>query len=142
MNIFFSQIYIRPGIDYPFSHLFQKWLSARITELVQPSAQFIKTYGVDYELIFNISAKAEILEPEIKGPTVFKRDKDVEFTIFLPHKGSKVTNQIEYADALKHLLNGVVTVLKSFHIDTLQLVENSSNLIERVISDPTMIEKE
>jgi len=114
MNIFFSQIYIRPG----------------------------KTYGVDYELIFNISAKAEILEPEIKGPTVFKRDKDVEFTIFLPHKGSKVTNQIEYADALKHLLNGVVTVLKSFHIDTLQLVENSSNLIERVISDPTMIEKE
>jgi len=140
MNIFFSQVYIRPGIDYPFSHLFQKWFSARISELVQPSSQFIKSYGLNYDLIFRISAKTEILKPEIKGPTVFKRNRDVEFTIFLPHNGTKPSGRSEYADVLNHLLDGVVVVLNSLDISTSQLIEKSSNLIESVVNDPTMID--
>jgi hypothetical protein len=141
MKIFVGQIYIEPGINYPFSLIFQKWLSQKLTELVQPSAKFLKTYSIDYNLIFRISAKTKIHEPEIKGPTVFKRDKNVEFTIFLPHNGIEACGQNESTRALNFLMDGVVTVLQSLDIDAARVVENSSMLIEHICSEPTMIEK-
>ena len=84
MNVFFSQIYIEPGVDFPFSYHFQRRLSEQVTSLVMPSARFLAKYGDDYKLIFNVSAKQVIQVNEIRGPTVFKKTKDVEYTAFLP----------------------------------------------------------
>jgi hypothetical protein len=82
MKIFVGQIYIKPGITFPFSLQFQRWLGDALTERVEASEQFCKAYGANFALGLRISAKEEISEPEIKGPTVFKRNRNVEFTIF------------------------------------------------------------
>jgi hypothetical protein len=93
MNIFFGQIYIEPGITFPFSHKFQKLISEEVTKNTSPSAYFKNLYGGDWDLIFRISAKQEIDNLEIRGPTKFKKDCDVEYTLFLPYRKIKVTTQ-------------------------------------------------
>ena len=84
MQVFFGQIYIKPGISFGFSHRFQTYLGQKVSALVSPSREFTERYGSDWELMFRISAKEGITENELRGPTVFRKDKDVEFTIFLP----------------------------------------------------------
>src|SRR5438132_14279232 len=84
MKVWFGQIYIGPGVSFPFSHHFQRRLSHEVTALVEPSEKFIKKFGREFELMFRISAKQKLKRNEIRGPTVFNKTRDVEYTIFLP----------------------------------------------------------
>jgi hypothetical protein len=137
MKVYFGQIYIEPGVKFPFSHHFQGRLSEEITALAEPSAEFIKKYGSDFDLIFNVSAKNTIQDNEIRGPTVFRKTKDVEYTVFLPFDVISRNPEVSKS-ALKYLLSGVCSVFKLLGIDTTQLVERQESMIENICSDPTM----
>jgi len=141
MKIFVGQIYIEPEASYPFSHQFQIWFGQELTKRVQASQRFRQTYSDDFDLIFCVSAKTKITEPEIKGPTVFKRDKDVEFTVFLPHDGRERARPSEYRQPLKLLLDSIVTVLQGLGMDASRVMEDSPALIEYVTSNPEMIKR-
>jgi hypothetical protein len=140
MKVWFGQIYIEPGVSFPFSHLFQRRLSAEVTALVEPSSTFLKKYGSDFELIFRISAKQGLKDNEIKGPTVFRKAKDVEYSIFLPFD---VINRNADAPkrALSFLLKGVCKVFDMLEIDKTRLFNKQQSLIEGICSDPTMLEE-
>jgi hypothetical protein len=137
MKIHFSQIYIRPGVTFPFSHLLQLYLSNEITDRVEPSSKFLAKYGDDYDVIFRISAKKELVNNELKGPTVFEKDRHVEYTVFLPfdviHRAPDINRS-----AIEFLLNGVVSVFASLEIIADKLLKDRVQLIERVLSDPGM----
>jgi hypothetical protein len=139
MKVFFGQIYIKPGISFDFSHRFQVYLGEQITELVEPSSEFIERYGVDYDLMFRISAKQQIAENEIRGPTVFKRDKDIEFTIFLPFDVIK-SDQHVVKCALGYLFKGITAVFGLLSIDTSKILEQQDSLVESICSDRLMVE--
>jgi len=139
MKIVVSQIYIEAGVTYPFSHIFQKWLSDELTKRVQPSPAFVGVYSEVSKLICRMSAKSTITEPSIRGPTVFKRVKDVEFTIFLPHDGHPPKGLDDLRRPLKLLLESIVAVLQSLGLDASQVVKDSPDLIEHIISNPAMI---
>ncbi len=85
MKISFGQVYVEVGANFPFSHHFQRLLSETFSQLATPTEAFTKRFGADFELMVRISARRNLSENEIKGPTVFKRDKDVEYTLFLPY---------------------------------------------------------
>jgi len=137
MKVHFGQIYIKPGVAFPFSHLFQRRLSDEITALVLPSAAFVQLYGDDWQLIFRISAKRNITDNEIRGPSVFKKAKDVEFTIFLPFDVIQRDASIAQS-AIVFLLRGVCSVLGSLGFDTSNIDACQSGLAESISSDPTM----
>jgi hypothetical protein len=140
MQVFFGQIYIQVGVGFPFSHRFQRRLSNEVTAVTVPSAKFINKYGADYNLMFNVSAKKEIQDNEIRGPTVFKKDKDVEYTVFLPF--DVITRNPEVAkSALGFLLKGVCYVFELLDIETASLVERQASLIEQICADPMMFDK-
>ena len=138
MKVWFGQIYIEPGVSFPFSHHFQRRLSQEVTALVKPSANFLKNYGEDFELMFRISAKKALHDNEIRGPTVFRKTKDVEYTLFLPF-----TVIMRHADApkvaLTFLLKGVCDVFDLLEIDKTKLIEKQASLIDGICSDPTML---
>ncbi len=140
MKVYFSQIYIKPGVNFPFSHQFQAHLSEAITGLVKLSAQFAYKYGDDFNVIFRISAKKEIRNNELKGPTVFDKEKDVEYTVFLPFDVIQRTSDVNRS-ALEFLLDGVALALTSLDIGVDKLSQERAHLIERVLSDPTMFKK-
>lgn len=76
---------------------------------------------------------------EIRGPTVFKKTKDVEYTVFLPF-----TVIVDHGDApscaLSFLLKGVCDVFDLLEIDKAKLVDQQVSLIDGICSDPTMLE--
>ena len=137
MKVHFGQIYIEPGVTFPFSFQFQRRLSDEITAMVTPSANFIQRYGEDWDLMFRISAKSAISDTEVRGPSVFKKGKDVEFTIFLPfgviHREAAASRS-----AIGFLLQGICSVFHSLGIDTSELQTRQSSLVEDISSDPTM----
>ena len=137
MKVYFGQIYIEPGVEFPFSHVFQRHLSQEITALIVPSPRFLYEYGNDFNLVFNVSAKRAIQDNEIKGPTVFRETSDVEYTVFLPFDVIVSNSEVPKC-ALEFLLKGAYAVFKLLDIDASKIVEKETSLIERICSDPTM----
>jgi len=139
MKIYFGQIYIQVGISFPFNHLFQNFLGTKISELIKPSQKFITLYSDDYSFGIRISAKKELAINEIKGPTVYKKDKEVEFTIFLPY--TPIMQKIEpNRSALEHLFDGVYVVLGKYEIDISYLKKEQDKVIDKILSSPEMFE--
>jgi hypothetical protein len=137
MKIYFGQIYIQAGISFLFNHLFQKFMGTKVTEFIEPSSKFIKLHGEDYNLIFRISAKKELAINEIRGATVYKKDKDVEFTIFLPY--TVIMQTIEpNKEALKYLFDGIYEVLGKYEINILKLKSEQDMIIDKIMSSPEM----
>lgn len=141
MQVHFGQIYIEPDVYFPFSHHFQHRISEAVTDAVEPSAKFLKKYGGDFDLTFNVSAKKALRDNEIRGPTVFRKTKDVEYTVFLPFRVIKRHPDVPQT-ALRFLLKGACAVLESLDIDTAKIVEQQESLIEDICSNPIMFEEE
>lgn len=139
MNIYVSQIYIEVGVNYPFSHLFQIHLGKELTKRITPSDAFVNLYGEDFDLIFRMSAKADLKQPEIKEPTVFKKDKDVEISIFLTFDKPESKGPDLYRRVLSQFIDQVVIVLMRLEIDAVQLIHDSDKIVEIIVTDPKMI---
>lgn len=140
MKVIFSQIYIQAGINFNFSHQFQTFLSSKVSGLLYVSKKFLKLYDKDYTIIFRISAKKELATNEIKGATIYKKDKDIEFTIFLPYTTIMQTSEPN-RKALEHLFEGVYDVLGKYEIDTSKLKAEQKKIIDKIMSSPEMFEK-
>ena len=91
--------------------------------------------------MFRISAKAGIELQEIYGPTVFKKDKSIEFTVFLPHKSSEMLTENDHRQLLGLLLSSVVDVLGKMGLDTTKVKEGISSLIRDFSSDAKMLDR-
>jgi hypothetical protein len=141
MKVHFGQLYIREGVSFPFSCNFQRYLAREVTAITAPSPEFAKKYGREFAIIFRISAKTSTDDNEIKGPTVFRKEKDVEYSIFLPFDVIRREDDVPRA-ALRYLLKGVSKVLNSLGIDIEILTERRDSIIEKVCSDPTMFDPE
>ena len=137
MKIFVSQIYIQVGINFPFSHVFQKYIHEMLSACTHPSETFIRRYGADFTLMFRMSAKEKITETEIAGPTVYKKDKDVEYSLFLPFDRIS-SSKDKHEAALQHLFAGIVKVLESLQVNTDRITENSEFWIHQICSNPSM----
>ena len=137
MKLFYGQLYTQAGSSFPFSHVFQQFMGARTTELVKPSSTYINGHGEDYSLMFRISAKRELAINEIVGPTVYKKDRDVEYSIFLPYTPITQMNDPNRS-ALEYLFEAVYEVLEGYEIDTSKLRAEQKNMIEEIMSRPEM----
>jgi hypothetical protein len=85
MKCYFSQIYVDPDARFYFSHKFQKNLGDIINREIVDWGEFSSAFGDGFNLIVNISAKIGIICSEVVGPGVFKKNKTVEFTVFIPY---------------------------------------------------------
>jgi len=139
MRIYVSQIYIEVGVEYPFSHHFQIYISEELTRRVAASERFVSEYAEDFDLIFRVSAKAGIAQPEVRGPTVFAKDRDVEFTIFLTFDKTEAPGEQKYRRVLRQLVDQIIEVLRGLDMDVSRLSQESNRIVERIVGDPKMI---
>ncbi len=141
MKVFFAQIYVEVGVTFPFSHHFQVRLSKEVSALVEPSSAFAKKFGADWNLIFRISAKRSLEKTEIRGPGVYRKAKDVEFTLFLPFDALQKETEVERA-ALRVLLSNACEVFEKLGISSARVEEKKESLVESICSDPIMFKNE
>jgi hypothetical protein len=138
MKIFIGQVYIKPGVSFEFSHRMQLWLGEQMSLVACDSTRFQNKFGRDFDLMIRVSADTQITDNRIKGPAVFRKSKDVEYTVFLPFDViSKATDGCRAA--LTFLLAGIHSVFQQAGIDTKALDEQKNSIIEHICSDPTML---
>jgi hypothetical protein len=111
-----------------------------VSAKVGTSKKFADLYGPEYDLIFRMSAKEGLAKPEIKGPTVFKRDKDVEYTVFLPFDRSVEMDAKTLSRALDFLLTSMIEILKELEMTTTGLSTELSAIVDRILGDAKMID--
>jgi hypothetical protein len=140
MMVSIGQVYIKPGVNFPFSHLMQIWVSEELSSVADDCAEFQKKYGREFELIVRISADTQIADNVLKGPTVFRKAKDVEYSVFLPIDiivkapgGCRV--------AMEFLMAGIRSVFQKVGIDPTKLDERKAVIIDHVCSDPIMLKQ-
>ena len=138
MRICIAQFYLEAGAAYPFSCRFQGFLGDELTSRVEPSEQFVATYGEEWALMFRVSAKSSLTAPEVKGPSVFKDDKDVEYSIFLPFDRERPLDEERYREVLALLLQEVEGVLGSLGMEVKGLANDANDIIDRIVQEPAM----
>jgi hypothetical protein len=139
MKVAFSHIFIQAGINFKFSFKLHNFLSKELSELIIPSGKFLRLYGEDYQLIFNISAKKQLAINEIVGPLTSKKNKTAEFSVFLPY--TPIMQEVEpNRSALQHLFEGVYEVLGKYEIDISKLRTEQERIIEKIMASPEMFE--
>jgi hypothetical protein len=139
MKIHLRQTYIEPQAVFPFTWHAQVMLSKYCTKLVKASNFFVEKYDKKYEITFNIIAKHEIADNLILGPAVYKKTKDVEYTIFLPFDVIRKKRNVNQW-ALKYLFKGVYHVLESLEMDVSTLKQKEAEIIQAILDDPKMTE--
>ncbi|WPB77201.1 hypothetical protein KYC5002_50510 [Archangium violaceum] len=138
MRVSIGQIYTKPGVSFPFSHQMQRWLGEELSSATNAAADFKKKYGTGFNLVARVSADTQISDNQIKGPTIFKRDKDVEFTVFLPFDVI-VSSAGGCRISVDYLLGGIRSVFQQAGIDLERLDEKKAFILEHICSDPTML---
>ena len=108
--------------------------------LVTSSNEFENRYGADWDVILRISAKCGLTENELRGPTVFKKDKHVEFTIFLPY--DVIIVQKHWCSyAVDYLINGTCMVFEKLSLSSRELNQQKKKIIEIICSTDSMIKE-
>lgn len=141
MKIFVRQCYLESGHDYAFSFMFADWLVQELAKRVRVSKSFDELYSKDFSVGVSIDASSKISEPEVDGPKVFRRDKEVIIYVTLPHSGgSGASTPKRYAKAFKQLLDGIATGFHRLGLNATGIVDDSPALIQHFASCPEMIE--
>lgn len=141
MKIHIGQFYLEVGAAYSLSYRFQGFLGEELSSRVEPSEKFIAEYGEDYELMFRISAKSGLTAPDVKGPTVFKDDKDVEYSIFLPFDKDRPLGELQYREVLALLFHEIEVVLKSLGMEVKGLAQDARDIIDQIVKNPVMFRR-
>ena len=140
MIVYVSQIYGKPGVSFPFSHLMQRWITDELSALAKHSTKFARKHGTDFNLGVNLSADTNITDNKIKGPAIHKKTKDVEYTLFLPYDVIIQTKN-GCRGALVYLLDGIRRIFMLAGIDPGMLDERRDSIITHICSDPTMLDE-
>ena len=141
MKVSVGQIYIQAGVDFPFSFEMQSWISKELSALASPGPAFLKSYGKAFELMIRLSAKTELGENEIKGPTVFKKDKDVEYTLFLPYDRIRDAGAASRRLAAEKFVDGVAAVFAKAGIEAPDLPKRRPSLVKKLATDDKMLDE-
>jgi len=141
VNVFLGQIYQEVGASFPFSYVMQEWLGGQLSNLVTSSSEFFQKYGADFDLMVWISARKNSAETEIRGPAVFKKTKDVEYTVFLPYDTIAATED-ERRTAILFLVDAIQEVFAREQIVASGLEARKTSMADHICSDPAMIEED
>jgi hypothetical protein len=138
MKVSFSQFYLEPDATFPFSHIFQGYISDMVTSLVRPSEKFKSKYGSRFHVVFKIDAKRRLRKTLIKGPIRRRSKKELEYFIYLPY-GAITDMPDPNRAAVAFLLDAVRDVFREYEIDTTALEEQRDAIIEHIFSHPEML---
>jgi hypothetical protein len=138
MKVFIGQIYVEPGVSFPFSHQMQRWMHERLSVLVSPTDEFTARYGSGFELMVRISAKSGRREVEIVGPTVFKKENEVEYTLFLPYDVVAEKPDSRRA-AAEMLIEGLLAVFQTAQLDAGALAGQKESMVDYLATEATML---
>src|SRR5687767_1386030 len=138
MKVWIGQIYVKPGVEFPFSHHMQGFLSDELSALATDASTFKERFGAGFHLMITVSADTKIADNRLKGPTLFKKDREVGYSVFLPYDViSRAPSPLQAA--AEFLLSGVEKVFEELGIGAPKLEKKKAAIIKRLSTDPKMV---
>jgi hypothetical protein len=113
-NINVSSIYPEAGVTFPISYRFMQLLKEELAHLSeQHLSVFSSEYGQDYMLSLILSANSDAADLEIKGPSISKSYKAVDYVLRIPFA---IVEEAEtfYSTYVFFVCQGISTVLEKF----------------------------
>jgi hypothetical protein len=108
-TVYLSYLNLTPGLENQFSNESHKTIIKNLRECYSSWQSFSSIYP-QYNIGFIIVTKKNVEKITIKGPTIDKRSKVVDYSIFLPDRNYNLS---EYIDLL---FEGIFLSLSSFYI--------------------------
>lgn len=140
MKVWIGQIYVKPGVEFPFSHHMQGFLSDQLSALASDAAGFKARFGAGFQLMIRISADTKISDNRLKGPAVYKKDRQVEYAVFLPYDVISRA-PVPLQAAAEFMLSGIEKVFEELGISAPKLEKKKPAIIKRLTTDPKMVEE-
>ncbi len=109
-TLYISYVNLSPGLKNPYDLLSDQELIKPLRENFFKWQTFFDKYGSDYSLGFFITTMAGTNQLEIKKPSISKKMKIVEYSIFLPDEIKDLNNYIDL------VFEGIGIVLEKFTI--------------------------
>jgi len=101
----------------------------------------VKKYGEDWDLMFRISARAAIGDTDIRGPSVFRKNRNVEYSIFLPFTTIRGAEDV-LRTAIEYLFDAFLSVLTKLGFSTERIGARRLALVDSICSDPRMFDQD
>lgn len=108
--LYLSYINLTPGLQNRFSDSTHKIVIEVLRRKFETWTGFFDKY-TSWNLGYIITTKKGVEELEVKGPTIFKRDKLVDYTIFLPDVNYSLEEYIEF------VFKGIAVSLKEYGVE-------------------------
>ena len=132
MKIDFTQCFIEPGVTFPFSIRFRDAISDGMSEILKTAdVGHFRPKWKGYDLTICISAKSKIRMAEVAGPGVYRRDRELEYTVFLPYEALPT-----FADAVGCLVDTVCGIIGSLGIDIGDIGRWRNEFVALASTDP------
>jgi hypothetical protein len=141
MRFYLGQVYSKPWVSFPFSHELQRYLSREIGARIAPSGSFVARYGADWALTLRLGADTNLTRNKIEGPSVSKKNRDVEYALVLPFDAIVESSGDLHRAALEFALVGIAEVLRRAGLDPSRVSAASSALIDEICARPEMFLK-
>lgn len=87
-----------------------------------------------------MSSKSNLQQNEIRGPTVFKKNKSVEYTIFIPFCIIGNRSLEDFLLVLQYLFEGIILIMKNIGINTDKIEAQKDDIIMTILNDGDMFE--
>lgn len=117
----------------------QRWMAEQLSALSSEFSQAQTKYGSDFELMVRLGADTEMTQNAIKGPSVFRKTKDIEYFLDLPFDVIARSSEGRRM-AAEFLLDGIRTIFEKAGIEVASLDEKRASIIDHLCSDPTMLD--
>jgi hypothetical protein len=113
--LYLSYIDLTPGLENPFSDLSHKIILAILREQFLKWSFFFTNYP-DHSLGYIVTTRKETKVLEVKGPTIFKKKKVVDYSIFIPNSDYDINQYIDL------VFEGIGISLKAYQVEEKQII--------------------
>lgn len=111
-----SYINLSPGLKNKFSDVTFKPMYQRLSKNFLLWTSFLEKYP-EYDLGFIITTKKGVEELHIKGPSISKRHKMVDYTIWLPDIDYSLGQYIDF------VFEGIFIALKNYNVEENEIIQ-------------------
>jgi len=134
MEVRVSEIYPEAGINFPISYKFQRILRTELN-LLSPKFEipFQAKHGKEYALGIILSAKSNLSTLLIKGPSISRKYKVVDYVLYIPFE--------LMSDERSFIANYVRIVCEGID-DIIARYNNEGISAEKEVLDKLLIEKQ
>lgn len=108
--LYLSYIDLTPGLENRFCDSTHKAVIEVLRKYFVTWEGFFNKYP-EHSLAYVVTTKKDIKELEVKGPTIFKKKRTVDYAIFLPNVAYTLEEYIDF------VFRGIAISLKEFGVE-------------------------